>query len=105
MARILAGMKEMAANPMIKGFTTNPTLMRKAGIADYKAFAARRAGGDTGPPGVLRGLRRRFPDDGSAGARNRLLEQAREREDPVTNSKSEFSGPLDRAALQSRACS
>jgi transaldolase len=36
----LAGMKEMAANPMIKGFTTNPTLMRKAGIVDYKAFAA-----------------------------------------------------------------
>jgi transaldolase len=35
----LAGMKEMAANPLIKGFTTNPTLMRKAGIADYAAFA------------------------------------------------------------------
>jgi transaldolase len=35
----IAGMKEMAANPSIKGFTTNPTLMRKAGIADYKAFA------------------------------------------------------------------
>lgn len=35
----LAGMKEMAANPMIKGFTTNPTLMRKAGIADYRGFA------------------------------------------------------------------
>jgi transaldolase len=35
----LAGMKEMASNPAIKGFTTNPTLMRKAGIADYKAFA------------------------------------------------------------------
>ena len=28
----LDGMKEMAANPLIKGFTTNPTLMRKAGI-------------------------------------------------------------------------
>jgi transaldolase len=26
-------------NPMIAGFTTNPTLMRKAGITDYKAFA------------------------------------------------------------------
>ncbi len=26
-------------NPLIKGFTTNPTLMRKAGIADYEAFA------------------------------------------------------------------
>ena len=35
----LAGMKEMYANPLIKGFTTNPTLMRKAGVADYKAFA------------------------------------------------------------------
>jgi transaldolase len=35
----LAGMKEMAANSMIKGFTTNPTLMKKAGITDYKAFA------------------------------------------------------------------
>ena len=35
----LKGMKEMAANPMIRGFTTNPTLMRKAGIVDYKLFA------------------------------------------------------------------
>jgi transaldolase len=35
----LAGMKEMAANPLIRGFTTNPTLMRKAGIADYRGFA------------------------------------------------------------------
>jgi transaldolase len=35
----LAGMKEMAANPLIRGFTTNPTLMRKAGVADYRSFA------------------------------------------------------------------
>ena len=35
----LAGIKEIAANPAIRGFTTNPTLMRKAGVADYKAFA------------------------------------------------------------------
>ncbi|MFI4918997.1 MAG: transaldolase [Legionellales bacterium] len=34
-----AGMLEMYANPLIKGFTTNPTLMRKAGIKDYEAFA------------------------------------------------------------------
>ena len=31
--------KQMAANPMIKGFTTNPTLMRQAGVTDYVAFA------------------------------------------------------------------
>lgn len=35
----LAGMLEMLANPLIAGFTTNPTLMRKAGIADYEKFA------------------------------------------------------------------
>jgi transaldolase len=34
-----ASMLELAANPLIKGFTTNPTLMRKAGITDYEAFA------------------------------------------------------------------
>ena len=33
------GMLEMASKPFIKGFTTNPTLMRKAGISDYKEFA------------------------------------------------------------------
>jgi transaldolase len=34
-----AGMLEMYNNLLIKGFTTNPTLMRKAGVDDYKAFA------------------------------------------------------------------
>lgn len=33
------GMLEMYQNPLIQGFTTNPTLMRKAGITDYQAFA------------------------------------------------------------------
>jgi transaldolase len=35
----LKGIVEMARQPYIKGFTTNPTLMRKAGVADYRAFA------------------------------------------------------------------
>ncbi|MCL4393319.1 MAG: transaldolase [Chloroflexi bacterium] len=35
----IAGMLEMYRNPLIKGFTTNPTLMRKAGVTDYEAFA------------------------------------------------------------------
>lgn len=34
-----AGMLEMAAKPFIKGLTTNPTLMRKAGVTNYKMFA------------------------------------------------------------------
>jgi transaldolase len=34
-----AAMLELYAKPYIRGFTTNPTLMRKAGIRDYEAFA------------------------------------------------------------------
>jgi transaldolase len=34
-----AGIAEIGKNPLIKGFTTNPTLMRKAGISDYERFA------------------------------------------------------------------
>ncbi len=33
------GMLDMYRNPLIKGFTTNPTLLRKAGVADYSEFA------------------------------------------------------------------
>jgi len=35
----VAGMVDMYRRPWIKGFTTNPTLMRKAGVTDYRAFA------------------------------------------------------------------
>jgi transaldolase len=34
-----AGILDLYAKPYIKGLTTNPTLMKKAGIADYEAFA------------------------------------------------------------------
>ncbi len=35
----LKSILELARNPWIRGFTTNPTLMRKAGITDYESFA------------------------------------------------------------------
>jgi transaldolase len=90
----LAGMKEMAANPMIKGFTTNPTLMRKAGIADYKAFAHE----------VLAAIPDRpvsfevFADD-FATMETQALEIASWGKHvnvkiPVTNTRREFCGPL-----------
>jgi len=90
----LAGMKEMAANPLIKGFTTNPTLMRKAGIADYKAFARE----------VLAAIPDRpvsfevFADD-FATMETQALEIASWGKHvnvkiPVTNTRSEFSGAL-----------
>lgn len=90
----LAGIKEMAANPLIRGFTTNPTLMRKAGVSDYKAFALE----------VLKVVRDRpvsfevFADDFSA-MEKQALEIASWGQNinvkiPVTNTKGEFAGPL-----------
>jgi len=35
----LAEMLMLARHPVIRGFTTNPTLMRKAGVVDYRKFA------------------------------------------------------------------
>jgi transaldolase len=35
----LGGILALHKNPRIKGFTTNPTLMRKAGVSNYEAFA------------------------------------------------------------------
>ena len=35
----IKSMKALAGNPHVKGFTTNPSLMRKAGVEDYESFA------------------------------------------------------------------
>jgi transaldolase len=44
------GMLEMYEHPWIQGFTTNPTLMRKAGVTDYRAFAREVLGAITDRP-------------------------------------------------------
>jgi transaldolase len=36
---VLDDILELAARPYVRGFTTNPTLMHKAGVTDYEAFA------------------------------------------------------------------
>lgn len=35
----LSSIRALASNPLVQGFTTNPTLMRKAGVLNYEAFA------------------------------------------------------------------
>ena len=35
----IASIVRLYQDPLIQGFTTNPTLMRKAGVTDYEAFA------------------------------------------------------------------
>ena len=94
------GMLEMYAKPWIKGFTTNPTLMRKAGISDYEAFAHDILAAIPDRPISLEV----FADDFAEMER-----QARKIATwganvfvkiPVTNTKREFSGPLIRRLSQ-----
>ena len=90
----LAGIKEMYQNPFIKGFTTNPTLMRKAGIQDYKLFALE----------VIQAIPDRpisfevFADEFDE-MEKQALEIASWGKNvsvkiPVTNTRKEFAGPL-----------
>ena len=90
----LSGIKEMAANPAIKGFTTNPTLMRKAGIGDYKAFALQALRVVGGRPISFEV----FADD-FGEMEKQAFEIASWGKNiyvkiPVTNTKGEFSGAL-----------
>ena len=90
----LAGMKEMAANPMIKGFTTNPTLMRKAGIADYKAFAREVLAAIPDRPVSFEVFADDFPTMETQALEIASWGRHVNVKIPVTNTKSEFSGPL-----------
>ena len=90
----LQRMKAMYANPIVKGFTTNPTLMKIAGVADYVEFAKK----------VLAAIPDRpvsfevFADEFDAMERQALEIASWGRnvnvKIPVTNTKGAFAGPL-----------
>jgi transaldolase len=95
-----ARMLELYASPHVKGFTTNPTLMRQAGVTDYEAFA--------------RDIVQRIPDrpisfevfsDDFADMERQALKIASWGSNvfakiPVTNTKAESSAPLVRRLVQ-----
>ena len=89
-----AGMLDMYAKPFVKGLTTNPTLMAKAGIKDYESFAR----------DILSAIRDKplslevFSDD-IAEMEQQALKIASWGENvyvkiPVSNTKGETTGPL-----------
>jgi len=88
--------RALSLNPLIEGFTTNPTLMRKAGITDYQSFANE----------VLEIVPDRpvsfevFADD-MEGMEEQALEMASWGANvnvkiPITNTRGTFMGPLVR---------
>jgi transaldolase len=89
----LAGIREMAANPLIRGFTTNLTLMRREGVADYKSFALQVLGVVKDRPVSFEVV-----DDDFVQMEREAFEIASWGKNvivkiPVTNSKGEFCGP------------
>lgn len=90
----LPGIAALASNPIIKGFTTNPTLMRKAGVEDYRGFAVQLLQMVPDRPVSLEV----FSDDF-----DEMERQAREIASwgpnvyvkiPITNTRADFAGPL-----------
>jgi transaldolase len=90
----LRSITEMSAKPWIKGFTTNPTLMRKAGVVDFEEFA--RAVVALAPHHPLsvevfaddfEGMRRQARTIAGWGANINV-------KIPVTTTRGEFTGPV-----------
>ncbi len=89
-----AGMLQLNTNPLIKGMTTNPSLMRKAGVHDYEAFARAILKSITEKPISFEVFSDEFPE---------MRRQALKIKDwaknvyvkiPITNTRSESSLPL-----------
>ena len=90
----LAGMKEMYANPLIKGFTTNPTLMRKAGVQDYKAFANQVLEAIPDRPISFEGFADEFDEMERQALEIASWGKSVNVKIPVTNTRRQFAGPL-----------
>lgn len=90
----LQGMKTMYANPMIKGFTTNPTLMKQAGVTDYVDFARKVLAAIPDRPVSFEVFADEF-DEMEAQA-NEIASWGPNVniKIPVTNTKGAFAGPL-----------
>ncbi len=89
-----AGILSLYANPLIKGMTTNPTLMRKSGIKDYEAFAKDILQSVTAKPISFEVFSDEFPE-----MRRQALKIAAWQKNvyvkiPITNTRSESALPL-----------
>jgi len=91
---------KLSANPQVKGFTTNPSLVRKAGVTDYEEFGRKLLAAVPNKPVSLEVFADEFDE---------MARQARaiatwgpnvNVKIPVTNTRREFSGDLIRELSQ-----
>jgi transaldolase len=89
-------MLQLNANPLIKGMTTNPTLMRRAGLKDFEAFARDILQNITDKPISLEVFSDEFPEMRRQAMKISSWGKNVYVKIPVTNTRSESSAPLIR---------
>lgn len=99
-------MAEMASNPLIQGFTTNPSLMRKSGVKDYTGFCQEILPLLKGKPVSFEVFADEFPEMKRQGKIIAGWENVSRGDQiyvkiPIINSKGESSIPLIRDLSQS----
>lgn len=90
----LDGIEAMYANHLIKGFTTNPSLMRKAGVEDYETFARQVLEAVPDRPVSFEVFADEFDAMEDQALRIASWGPNVNVKIPVTNTKGEFCGPL-----------
>ncbi len=90
----MAGILDLAKKPWIKGFTTNPTLMNKAGITDYKAYALEVLKVIDGRPISFEVFSDEFAEMETQAMEIASWGKNVNVKIPVTNTRREFAGPL-----------
>jgi transaldolase len=91
-----AGMLQLNVNPLIQGMTTNPSLMRKAGLHDYEAFAHEILQQITEKPISFEVFSDEFPEMRRQGLKIRDWAKNVYVKIPITNTRGESSLPLVR---------
>lgn len=89
-----AGILSLNANPLIKGMTTNPTLMRKVGIKDYEAFAREILQRVTAKPISFEVFSDEFPEMRRQGLKINSWAKNVYVKIPITNTRGESALPL-----------
>src|ERR1051325_7794145 len=89
-----AGILSLNANPLIKGMTTNPTLMRKAGISDYERFARQVLEEVTAKPISFEVFSDEFPEMRRQALKISSWQPNVYVKIPITNTRRESSVPL-----------
>jgi transaldolase len=98
----LEGMISLYQNPLIKGLTTNPTLMRKAGIQDYESFAKDALAFLRDKPISFEVFSDEFPEMKRQALKIRDWQQNVYVKIPITNSRGETSIPLIRELAEAQ---